>query len=53
MFSEISWGANYPEELPTISLESFYNKHLLLDVKSHIIGAVKGGYLLCFNFIDI
>ena len=25
---EVSWGDNYPEELPVINLDVFYNKHL-------------------------
>ena len=39
---EICWGSEYPSELPEITLESFYNKHLLPEVKTHIIEAVKG-----------
>jgi len=38
---EICWGSEYPSELPEISLESFYNKHLMPEVKNHIIEAVK------------
>jgi len=38
---EISWGPNYPEELPEFSLDSFYNKHVLPTVKEGIIKAVK------------
>ncbi|XP_013379098.1 RWD domain-containing protein 4 [Lingula anatina] len=34
---EISWPENYPEELPNIKLDTFYNKHLLEDVKKKII----------------
>ena len=25
---EVTWGEGYPDEMPTISLDSFYNKHL-------------------------
>ena len=39
---EISWGPNYPEELPDVKLDSFYNKHVLPSVKEGIIKAVKG-----------
>ncbi|XP_059141128.1 RWD domain-containing protein 4-like [Physella acuta] len=38
---EISWPPNYPEEPPTISLELFYNKHVIPSVKE----AVKAGLL--------
>ena len=39
---EIKWTQSYPSELPSISLESFYNKHLLQTVKEEIIKAVNG-----------
>merc|ERR1719370_1693434 len=32
---------NYPEELPEINLDSFYNKHVLPSVKEGILKAVK------------
>merc|ERR1712066_1210189 len=38
---EITWGANYPTEMPEVTLDSFYNKHLLPAVKQQIIEAVK------------
>lgn len=25
---EVVWGASYPDELPNISLDAFYNNHL-------------------------
>ena len=25
---EITWGEGYPDELPTINLDNFYNRHL-------------------------
>ena len=28
MVLEIKWGDNYPDELPDINLDAFYNKHL-------------------------
>jgi len=37
---EIKWTESYPTDLPTISLESFYNKHILPAVKEEIIKAV-------------
>uniref|UniRef100_A0A0B7B0M4 RWD domain-containing protein n=1 Tax=Arion vulgaris TaxID=1028688 RepID=A0A0B7B0M4_9EUPU len=33
---EISWPSNYPEELPVINMELFYNKHLVTGVKESI-----------------
>merc|ERR1711923_586878 len=38
--TEIKWVEEYPAELPTFSLESFYNKHLVPEVKQEIIKAV-------------
>ncbi|BFZ19013.1 hypothetical protein BsWGS_22053 [Bradybaena similaris] len=38
---EISWPSNYPEELPTINMELFYNKHVVPQVKD----AIKSGLL--------
>lgn len=34
---ELSWGENYPQEPPTISMDAFYNKHILSEVKQHVI----------------
>jgi len=42
---EIKWTESYPTDLPTISLESFYNKHILPAVKEEIIKAVTGNNL--------
>ena len=39
---EIKWVEEYPAEMPTFSLESFYNKHLVPEVKQEIIKAVTG-----------
>jgi hypothetical protein len=25
---EVVWGENYPEELPDINMNAFYNKHM-------------------------
>ncbi|XP_060076000.1 RWD domain-containing protein 4-like [Ylistrum balloti] len=33
---EIVWGDNYPEENPTVNLDTFYNKHILAGVKEKI-----------------
>ena len=37
---EIKWTEEYPSELPALSLESFYNKHLVPEVKTSILKAV-------------
>ena len=39
---EIKWTEEYPSELPALSLESFYNKHLVPEVKTNILKAVTG-----------
>ncbi|KAI5695243.1 hypothetical protein M8J75_013203 [Diaphorina citri] len=33
---EISWGENYPTEMPAFNMDLFYNKHIGSGVKSHI-----------------
>ncbi|KAI5716695.1 RWD domain-containing protein 4 [Diaphorina citri] len=33
---EISWGENYPTEMPAFNMDLFYNKHIGPGVKSHI-----------------
>ena len=38
---ELTWGSDYPEALPEISTDSFYNKHLIPSVKSKICDFVK------------
>lgn len=38
---DLEWGDKYPNQLPTISLGSFYNKHLLDEAKEHFLQAVK------------
>ena len=42
IYSEIKWTDEYPAELPALSLESFYNKHLVPEVKTTILKAVTG-----------
>ena len=39
---EIKWTDEYPSELPALSLGSFYNKHLVPEVKTNILKAVTG-----------
>lgn len=38
---EISWGSNYPEEKPTINMDTFYNRNLVQSVKEKIIATVN------------
>ncbi|GJQ76053.1 hypothetical protein Trydic_g18104 [Trypoxylus dichotomus] len=34
---EIRWGEKYPEEMPDISMDAFYNKHVAKPLKEKII----------------
>ncbi|TMW54913.1 hypothetical protein DOY81_000146 [Sarcophaga bullata] len=38
---EIQWGENYPNELPTINMDTFYNRNLIAPVKLAIQNALK------------
>ena len=38
---EISWTEDYPEVMPDISLDAFYNKHIIPSVKQQIMEFVK------------
>lgn len=38
---EIKWTEKYPEELPEINLDAFYNKHLPLCLKEQVVGMIK------------
>ncbi|XP_045172136.1 RWD domain-containing protein 4-like [Mercenaria mercenaria] len=38
---EISWGDDYPEAPPTVNVDTFYNKHIVANVKSKILGGLK------------
>ncbi|KAG5333180.1 RWDD4 protein, partial [Acromyrmex charruanus] len=38
---EISWGATYPTEKPTINMDTFYNKHILQEVKDKVMNHVE------------
>jgi len=35
---EVSWDENYPEELPSFNLDTFYNKHLAATFKTYFSG---------------
>ncbi|XP_003489448.1 RWD domain-containing protein 4 [Bombus vosnesenskii] len=34
---EISWGTTYPSERPTINMNTFYNKHIVQEVKDKVL----------------
>ncbi|XP_071856489.1 RWD domain-containing protein 4 [Bombus fervidus] len=34
---EISWGMTYPSERPTINMNTFYNKHIVQEVKDKVL----------------
>lgn len=38
---EISWGATYPSERPNINMNTFYNKHIVQEVKDNIVKHVE------------
>ncbi|XP_065351592.1 RWD domain-containing protein 4 [Cloeon dipterum] len=38
---EITWGDNYPDEIPIINMDTFYNKHLIAEVRQHIVDEVS------------
>lgn len=38
---QVTWGDGYPEELPDIHLDAFYNKHISPGVKSNIVNHLK------------
>ncbi|KAI0229086.1 RWD domain-containing protein 4 [Lamellibrachia satsuma] len=38
---QVTWGEGYPDELPDIHLDAFYNKHISSGVKSNIVNRLK------------
>ncbi|KRT79263.1 hypothetical protein AMK59_8572, partial [Oryctes borbonicus] len=38
---EIKWGEKYPEEMPDINMDAFYNKHVAKPLKEKIIKMVQ------------
>ncbi|XP_012543350.1 RWD domain-containing protein 4 [Monomorium pharaonis] len=38
---EISWGATYPTEKPTINMNTFYNKHIVQEVKDKVVSHIE------------
>ena len=37
---EVSWPENYPQCLPEVKLDAFYNKHIAADIKNSIISQI-------------
>ncbi|KOX68508.1 RWD domain-containing protein 4 [Melipona quadrifasciata] len=38
---EISWGTTYPSERPIINMNTFYNKHIVQEVKNKVVQHVE------------
>lgn len=38
---EITWGEGYPDELPTINLDTFYNRHITVESKEALTAALR------------
>lgn len=38
---EISWGPTYPSERPIINMNTFYNKHIVQEVKDKVVQHVE------------
>lgn len=38
---EISWGETYPTEKPVINMNTFYNKHIVQEVKDKVVSHVE------------
>ncbi|KAJ9584687.1 hypothetical protein L9F63_020969 [Diploptera punctata] len=38
---EISWSPSYPSEKPTVNMDTFYNKHIVQEVKDLILSQVN------------
>ncbi|XP_031849736.1 RWD domain-containing protein 4 [Nomia melanderi] len=38
---EITWGPTYPSEKPTINMNTFYNKHIVQEVKDNVLKHVE------------
>ncbi|KAK7790076.1 hypothetical protein R5R35_012998 [Gryllus longicercus] len=38
---EVSWGKTYPTEKPTINMDTFYNRHILPEIKENIVTVVN------------
>ncbi|XP_011862343.1 PREDICTED: RWD domain-containing protein 4 isoform X2 [Vollenhovia emeryi] len=46
---EISWGAAYPTEKPTINMNTFYNKHIVQEVKDKVSVQEHYADLVCMQ----
>ncbi|XP_037068428.1 RWD domain-containing protein 4-like [Pollicipes pollicipes] len=38
---EVKWTDSYPDELPNVNLDAFYNNHILPPVKQHVVSQVQ------------
>ncbi|KAH0945424.1 hypothetical protein HN011_009481 [Eciton burchellii] len=38
---EILWGTTYPTEKPTINMNTFYNKHIVQEVKDKVVSHIE------------
>ncbi|XP_069703114.1 RWD domain-containing protein 4 [Periplaneta americana] len=38
---EISWGTSYPAEKPAVNMDTFYNKHVIPEVKERVVSQVN------------
>ncbi|XP_029168312.1 RWD domain-containing protein 4 [Nylanderia fulva] len=38
---EISWGTTYPTQKPTINMDTFYNKHIVEEVKDKVMSHIE------------
>ncbi|XP_066998058.1 RWD domain-containing protein 4 [Anabrus simplex] len=38
---EISWGSTYPTDKPSINMDTFYNKHIVPEVKAKIVSSIS------------
>ncbi|XP_071446421.1 RWD domain-containing protein 4 [Hetaerina americana] len=37
---ELSWGESYPTDKPIVNMDTFYNKHLVQEVKDHVVNTI-------------
>ncbi|XP_073972386.1 RWD domain-containing protein 4 isoform X2 [Rhodnius prolixus] len=45
---EISWGENYPNDKPKVNMDTFYNKHILLQEAEQFLGGAMTYSLIEF-----
>ncbi|XP_046391193.1 RWD domain-containing protein 4 [Ischnura elegans] len=37
---ELCWGETYPADKPIINMDTFYNKHIVQEVKDHVVNTI-------------